>query len=77
MKISGKIFGMIFSVTIGLVMSFFMSLVLLLINAGPIEGFFGIWIKSFISAFAVSLPVSLIAVPIVQKVLLSRFVVQD
>jgi Protein of unknown function (DUF2798) len=77
MKISKKRFGMLMGITVGLVMSFFMSLLVLLVSAGPIPDFFSIWMRSFANAFAISIPIGLIVFPFTEKLMLSVFHVQD
>ena len=51
-----------------LTMSFSISFVLTLINAGLIPDFLSVWMRSFTIGFIVALPIALIVVPIMQKV---------
>lgn len=67
MKVSQRIYGVILSVSIGLVMSLGMSLLMLIVNAGFVEGFFIIWMKSFAVGFIASLPISVTVIPFIQK----------
>ncbi len=76
MKVSGKVFGLMFSVIIGLVMSLFMSFFMLLVNLGWVEGFFFIWMKAFAVGFVISLPIAVVAIPIIQKGLRKYFIVE-
>lgn len=76
MQISNRTFGLITSVAIGLVMSFFMSFVMLAANAGFIEGFFLIWMKGFGTGFAASIPIGVLTIPLIRKGLMSLFQIQ-
>ena len=67
MKVSGKIFGLIFSVSVGFVMSLAMSFFMLVVNVGLTEGFFFIWIKSFLVGFIISIPIAVIAIPLIKN----------
>lgn len=67
MKVSGKIFGLIFSVAVGFVMALAMSFFMLLVNVGLVEGFFFIWVKSFLIGFSISLPIAVILIPLIKK----------
>ncbi|MGB3633649.1 MAG: DUF2798 domain-containing protein [Rubrobacteraceae bacterium] len=69
MKVSQKVFGISMSVAIGFVMSFALSLLLLLVSVGPVEGFLFIWMKSFATAFVISVPVGIVAIPLTERFL--------
>ena len=63
-----KIYSIIpFAVLMSLGMSFSMSLTLTLVNVG-FDGFLEKWPRAFIIGFIVSLPTSLIMIPIVRKI---------
>lgn len=74
MKVSKKKYELIFVTCVVLVMTFFMPFFMLWITSGfrfnP--GFFQTWMKNFGVAFAVALPIVLIAEPLIHK-LLNRF----
>jgi len=77
MKVSGKVYGLVFSGAISLVMSVFMSFFMVLVNVGYIDGFFFIWMMSTALGFAIALPIAAIAVPIIQKLLNRYLIVKD
>lgn len=77
MKVSPTCYGIIIGQVLGLVMSFSMSFILIYANLGPVPGFFGIWLSSFATAYAVSIPISLIAQPIADRILRRFLVVQQ
>ena len=77
MKIAPSTYGIIMGQVLGLIMSFAMSLILLYANLGPVPGFIGIWLSSFATAFAVSIPISLIAQPVTDRLLRRLFEVQE
>ncbi|HAA11676.1 MAG TPA: hypothetical protein DCE41_08255 [Cytophagales bacterium] len=63
MKVSGKLFGLIFSVAVGFVMSLAMSFFMLVFNVGLIDGFFLMWMRSFLIGFSISIPIAIVAIP--------------
>ena len=67
MKIDKKYSIILFAALMSLGMSFSMSLTLTLVNAGLV-GFLEKWPRAFIIGFIVSLPTSLIIIPIVRKI---------
>lgn len=69
MRVSEKGFGIVINVTIGFVMSFFMSLLMLLASVGLVEGFFMMWVQSLAIGFAVALPLALVAIPLTGRIL--------
>jgi hypothetical protein len=69
LRISKKYYSIVFAIMISFVMSFFMSLAMTLVNAGLSPHFLGIWLFSLSIAFAVSLPISIIFVPLIRRVL--------
>ena len=77
MKVSKQVFGFAMSIAVGFMMSVFMSLLLLLVNVGFTEGFFTMWLWSFATAFAISIPISVVAIPLTENVLRRLFRVQD
>ena len=77
MKVSGKVFGLIFSVAVGFVMSMAMSFFMLLVNVGLIEGFFFIWMQSFLVGFIISIPIAVIAIPLIKNALERIFKINE
>lgn len=75
MKVSQKTYELIFIICVVLVMTFCMPFFMLWIPAGFsfVPGFFQLWMKRFVVAFAVALPIVLIAQPLIRK-LLDRFI---
>jgi hypothetical protein len=67
MKLKPRTAKLLLAPAIGLCMSCAMSFVLTAINVGLNEDFVAAWLKSFGISFAVSLPVSFIIVPQIQK----------
>ena len=67
MKIDKKYSIILYAVLMSLGMSFSMSLALTLVNVG-FDGFLEKWPRAFIIGFIVSLPASLIIIPIVRKI---------
>ncbi len=57
----------LFPFFMALVMAFFMSGAMILINAGFIDNFFFIWMRSFGIGFWIAFPVAFFVAPIVQK----------
>lgn len=76
MKVSQKTFGLIFSTVICLVMSLVMSFVVIVMNMGFVEDFFTVWITSIGAEFIVALPLSIIAIPMIQKLLQKYFIIK-
>ena len=65
-------FGMLTGLMLGLVMSFSISFALLFINLGPVPDFLAIWLKGAMTGFAISIPISLYAQPLIVR-LLNRY----
>ena len=72
-KISGRTFGIIFSVSVGFIMALAMSFFMLLINVGYVEGFFFIWAKSFLIGFCIALPIAITIIPFIKNKLEKMF----
>ncbi len=51
-----------------IVMSFFISLVLTMINFGLGPGYLYAWLKSFIVGFIVALPIALVVFPPIKRI---------
>lgn len=49
-------------------MSFIMSGAISLINLGPVQGFFGIWVHAWIVAYAIAFPTILLVFPFARSV---------
>ncbi|MEM6431512.1 MAG: DUF2798 domain-containing protein [Deinococcota bacterium] len=77
MQVSPKVFGIIMSSAVGLSMSFFLSFFMLVVGVGFVEGFLLLWLRSFVTAFVVSVPVALVAIPMTEKVVLRMFKVSE
>jgi len=69
MKVSEKVYGLLFSAIISLIMSFFMSFFMIVINIGFTEEFMKAWLGSTAIGFVIGLPIAEIAVPLIQKFL--------
>lgn len=65
-------FGMLTGLMLGLVMSFSISFVLLFVNLGPVPDFLAIWLKGAMTGFAISIPIALVAQPLIVR-LLNRY----
>ncbi len=50
-----------------LFMSLLMSGVITLINLGAVEGFFLIWMRAFVMAFAIAFPAILLVLPLARR----------
>ena len=67
MKVSGFLYGLIFSALICMVMALIMSFVVLVMNIGFVDDFLIRWIKSIGVEFLVALPLSMVVIPLIQK----------
>lgn len=67
MKLPRKYAPLIFNVVMSALMALVMSFAMLVINAGFVPGFFGLWFESFVIGFAVALPATFAAVPIAKR----------
>ncbi len=58
-------------VLFGLILSGFMSLIVSAIatlrNAGPVEGFFGLWLGAWLLSWLIAFPVVLVAAPLTRR----------
>lgn len=77
MNVKPATFGMLTGLMLGLVMSFVISFVLLFFNLGPVPEFLAIWLKSAATGFAISIPISLIAQPLIVRFLEQFVTVQS
>ncbi|NWG10933.1 DUF2798 domain-containing protein [Candidatus Bathyarchaeota archaeon] len=66
MKINRKYEMVLFAVFVSMGMSFAMSLVLTIVNLGFVPGFLQKWLSAFAVGFLVSVPASLIIIPVVR-----------
>lgn len=58
----------VFALLMSLIMSFFMSGVITMLNIGPVSDFFYRWlVVAFPGAFIVAFPIALFVVPIVKR----------
>ena len=67
-KIKKKYSWILFAFFMSITMSFSISFILTLINAGLISDFIFIWMRGFTIGFVVALPIALILVPIMRRV---------
>lgn len=63
-----KKFHLVFSFVMGAMMVFLMTLVITLVNLGWGEHFFAAWVKSFIIAYVVAVPVIFFVAPAARKI---------
>jgi hypothetical protein len=68
MKINKKYSPYIFASIMNVLMGFFMTFFLTWMNAGFVDDFFFIWIRSFAVAICVAFPISLLVAPLAQAV---------
>jgi hypothetical protein len=74
LKVSKFLYNIVFNICVAIIMSVMMSFVLALVNTwipgvGAPKGFPLIWLKSFIVAVIVAIPVTFITIPFVRKIL--------
>jgi hypothetical protein len=67
-KINKRYSWLLFAFFVSIGMSFFMSLVLTVVNLGIVPEFLERWARAFAVAFAVSVPTSLLVIPVVRKI---------
>lgn len=68
MKIPKKYYAVVTGVLMGLCMSFLMSFFISWITVGLIEGFFGIWTKSFMAGFIIAVPIGILVSRPIEKI---------
>jgi len=69
-----KKFHFVFSVIMGAMMISLMTLVITLVNVGLVEDFIGRWLRAFLIAYVVGVPVIFFLAPLARKIT-ARFVV--
>lgn len=62
-----KQFHMVFSLVMGAMMIFVMTLVITWVNVGVSEHFFRLWLKAFAIAYVVGVPVIFFLAPVARK----------
>lgn len=62
-----KKFHLVFSLIMGAMMIFLMTLVITFVNVGLIENFFHLWMKAFGIAYVVGVPVIFFLAPVARK----------
>ncbi len=62
-----KKFHLVFSLIMGAMMIFLMTLVIPVINVGLIDNFFRLWMKAFGIAYVVGVPVIFFLAPVARK----------
>jgi len=62
-----KKFHLVFSLIMGAMMIFLMTLVITIINVGLIDNFFQLWMKAFGIAYVVGVPVIFFLAPVARK----------
>jgi Zn-dependent protease with chaperone function len=77
MQISKQLFGSLQGMATGFFMSLFMSFAMLLLSIGFVDGFLMIWLRSFGIGFVVSIPISLVIVPLTERLLRRCFQVVE
>ena len=62
-----KKFHLVFSLVMGAMMIFLMTLVITFVNIGLTEHFFRLWMKAFAIAYVVGVPVIFFLAPVARK----------
>ena len=62
-----KKFHLVFSLIMGAMMIFLMTLVITFINVGLTDNFFQLWMKAFAIAYVVGVPVIFFLAPVARK----------
>ena len=60
-------FQIVFSLIMGAMMVFLMTLVITLVNVGWVEGFLWLWAKAFVFAYVVAVPLIYFIAPFARK----------
>ena len=68
MKISKKYYSLVLGDILSFIMSIIMSFFITMMNLGFEDSFFYKWGEAFLVGFAISLPTSLVVVPIARKI---------
>ena len=63
-----KKFHLVFSAVMGALMISLMTLVITFVNVGLIEDFFGRWMRAFLIAYVVGVPVIFFLAPMARKI---------
>ena len=69
-----KKFHLVFSLVMGALMISLMTLVITFVNVGMVEDFVGRWLRAFLIAYVVGVPVIFFLAPFARKIT-ARFVV--
>ncbi len=69
-----KKFHLVFSIIMGAMMISLMTLVITFVNVGLVEDFIGRWLRAFLIAYVVGVPVIFFLAPMARK-MTARFVV--
>ncbi|MBE0626098.1 MAG: DUF2798 domain-containing protein [Burkholderiales bacterium] len=69
-----KKFHLVFSLVMGALMISLMTLVITFVNVGLVEDFVGRWLRAFLIAYVVGVPVIFFLAPMARKIT-ARFVV--
>lgn len=69
-----KKFHLVFSLVMGALMISLMTLVITFVNVGLVEDFIGRWLRAFLIAYVVGVPVIFFLAPFARKIA-ARFVV--
>jgi len=69
-----KKFHLVFSIIMGAMMISLMTLVITFVNVGLVEDFVGRWLRAFVIAYVVGVPVIFFFAPMARK-MTARFVV--
>ncbi len=58
---------LVFAFFMSALMAFVMSGVLTLVNVGPVEGFFRLWMRAYLAAWIVAMPTTMLVAPLVRR----------
>ena len=68
LKIRRKYGEFLFAALTSVVMSFIITFIITLVNTGLAASFWSMWIRGFLVGSAVSIPISLLAIPVVRRI---------
>lgn len=75
--VSKKVYGIIYGLSVSVVMSLSMSCVMLLMNVGYVDNFFMVWMKSAVVGLMIAFPIASISIPLIQKFLNKHMTVEE
>jgi len=68
LKVSAKYREFLFATLTSVVMSFIITFIITLVNTSVSPKFWELWIRGFIIGSAVSIPISLVVIPLVRRI---------